>query len=66
MGSKGNNITVYVRNLVISLFILMIMANFLSMIDTKAIDIAGIFGGFVSGGLLSIYFYTKKEISARY
>jgi hypothetical protein len=34
------------------------------MIDTKAIDIAGITGGFISGGLLSFGFYEKLEYNA--
>lgn len=36
------------------------------MIDTKAIDIAGIVGGFISGGLLSLYNYKKKEVTAKF
>jgi membrane associated rhomboid family serine protease len=45
------------RNLVISLFVLLVAANFLSMIDTKAIDIAGIIGGFFTGSVLSFAYY---------
>ena len=44
----------------------MIAANLISMIDTKAIDIAGIVGGFLSGGLFGFAFYEKNEKSPWY
>jgi hypothetical protein len=43
--------------LIISLYILIVGANFLAMIDTKAMDIGGVVGGVIGGGFLSFGFY---------
>lgn len=44
----------------------MTIANLITLIDTKAIDIGVVLGGIIGGGLLSFYFFDKEEKSNKY
>jgi hypothetical protein len=41
----------------------MVIANFITMIDTKAVDIAVILGGIIAGVLISFYYLELPERS---